>query len=417
MMSHNKSVLRLGIGTLFAQVLSLISLPIITHMYSPTDYGYYNLLILITIVLLPISTLKLETTIVTSKKNIEKNELMILSVAQPIFISVISFPITFAVQYYNVNSISKALMSSLFMSILLITLSYVIILTQIALKFGEYKTIAISGFLQNFITYFIQILLGFYRSNSKYLIYGFAAGRIIGALPLIKTIKKVQIKLDINVSYVYILFKKYLSANKFLILTSVIEALIYLLPSLASLYIFGIRYSGYIGFIQTLLLSSVTLIGGSYGSVLFSEVAKITNNDIYDKELVKSSVLKIFRPLFLTSILYGILIFTMGGKILSILLNKEWADSSRLLTWLALPFAISILWRPITILLFLTKNWKQYLFFTILNVFISIASGYIAFFYKLDWKVVTFSFFAGQSFGQIIGSIFIFNNYIKSNKE
>lgn len=416
-MSFNNSALKLGIGTFFAQVLSLLALPLLTRAYSPSEFGFYNLMILIAIVLLPVSTLKIESLIITSKNDFETKELLNLSLIFPIIISVISFPIVLIIQHFYKNLVDNAFILSLFMSFILLTLSYISILNQLALKTRAYKKIAFSGFLQNFSTYFLQVLLGLYRPVSRHLILGFIIGRIIGILPMIKIVQVKRFKLNMNFNYTYSMIKKYSNLNKLLILTSVIEALIFLSPSIIALHIFGIEYSGHIGLVQMILLSSATLIGGSYGSILFSEVASITSKGIYDKNLVKFTVLKIFKPLFYFSMLYAILVFTMGEKIFSIIFTSIWADSARLMTWLAFPFAISLLWRPIVVLLFLTRNWKHYFYFTCFNVLMSFLFGYFAFILELDWKVVTCCFFVGQSFGQIIGGIFTFKNYMNVNKK
>ena len=70
----------------------------------------------------------------------------------------------------------------------------------------------------------------------------------------------------------------------------------------------------------------------------------------------------------------------------------------------------------IVVLLFLTRSWKHYLYFTCLYVLVSFVFGYFAFVFKFDWKVVTFCFFVGQSLGQIIGGIFTFKNFMNINK-
>ena len=412
-MSFNKSALNLGTGTFFAQVLSLLAVPVLTRLYSPEEFGSYNLLILIIIVLLPISTLKIETLLVTSKNNIETKELLVLSLIVPFIISILSFPFIFVIQYFYLDLAQKSFAYSILFSIVLLTLSYIAIFTQLALKVGAYKKIAISSFMQNLSTYLLQILFGFYKPLSSYLILSFTIGRLIGILPLANTIKVKTFKTKVNLSHVYFLAKKYSKLNAILILTSVLESLIYLLPSIAALYIFGIKYSGFIGLIQTLLLASVTLIGGSYSSVLFSEVAKVTGTDSYDKSLARSIVIRIFKSIGFVSLFYSILIFTAGEKIFSLIFNSDWTESASLLTWLALPFALSIIWRPITILLLLTKNWHNYLYLTLVNFVTSLIFGYLAFMFSHNWKIVTFYFFAGQSLGQIFGSIFVIKNYLK----
>jgi len=411
--NFNLSVLRLGSGTFFAQMISLLALPLLTKQYSPSEFGYFSLLILVTTLVLPISTLKIETLIVTSKNNRETTELVVLAFVFPIFISSLSFPIVFLIEYFSVNSLNNPLVTSIYFSTVLLTLSYITVLTQLALKSGAYKNIAISGFLQNLSTYSFQLLLGLYKPISRYLILSFAVGRIIGILPLLRVFKNRSFRIKVDLNHNFHSAIKYSKSNKTLIIASVLEALIYLIPSIVALYAFGLKYSGFIGLIQIVLLASTTLIGGSFSSVLFSEVAKITLTESFDKVLAVNTVKKIFKSLCYFSLFYGIVLIILGEKIFLVIFDKEWAEPASLLTWLALPFAISIIWKSIITLLLLTKNWQCYLNLTLTNCAVSLIFGYSALILNGDWKFVTFSFFAGQSFSQMLGSIYVYRDYLK----
>ena len=46
-----KSIFDLAKGTLIAQVIGIITLPIITRLYTADDFGYYSLIVQISILL------------------------------------------------------------------------------------------------------------------------------------------------------------------------------------------------------------------------------------------------------------------------------------------------------------------------------------------------------------------------------
>ena len=65
MKKNFRKTIQLGTGTLVAQIITLVSIPILTRLYNPETYGFLAVLILASSAILPIVTLKVETLIFT----------------------------------------------------------------------------------------------------------------------------------------------------------------------------------------------------------------------------------------------------------------------------------------------------------------------------------------------------------------
>ena len=333
--------LKLGIGTILAQIISLISIPIISRIYNPAEYGHLTLILSVTAILIPVATFRIETLIVVSDTDEEASKLLTISAKLVLIVSTTLFVMTF-INYFifkNLSFIQSLIMSSLFAMILLAQ-SIGVLMFQVSLRARRDGDIARSSLVQNLAISLAQIGSGFWNPSSIALITSYLSGRVIGIFPVWKETKKILCNHGGRQSLRTMqTLKKQLSHSGSLVVSSIIDSAILGLPIIVISIYFGLKYSGYVGITQTILTVPITLIGGSIGSVIFSEFSSNIRNNQENSDKENILMVKNFtKYLIYFSSIFIIITLLFGSSILRLLLNENWTEASRLVTYLAVPF-------------------------------------------------------------------------------
>ena len=77
--------LKLGAGTVIAQLISILSVPVITRMYGPQEYGHLTLFLSTASILIPLATLRIESRLVITE-NSERAGTMLREAIKIVFI-------------------------------------------------------------------------------------------------------------------------------------------------------------------------------------------------------------------------------------------------------------------------------------------------------------------------------------------
>ncbi len=78
--SYLTQIITLISGTLFAQIISLISIPILTRIYTPDEFGLYSIFFAVTSVIGMVSSLSYEQAIVLPKSQRSADAILLLSI-------------------------------------------------------------------------------------------------------------------------------------------------------------------------------------------------------------------------------------------------------------------------------------------------------------------------------------------------
>ena len=86
-------VLTLAGGTTFAQIITILSVPVLTRLYGPQDFGVWTLYISITSIISVIACLRYEYSIMLPESDEEAVNLLGLSFLAVVFVSGLTLPI------------------------------------------------------------------------------------------------------------------------------------------------------------------------------------------------------------------------------------------------------------------------------------------------------------------------------------
>ena len=180
MNSTKTRILKIGTGTLIAQLLTFLLLPFVTRIYTPEEYGKLSLFLALALVLIPIGTFKFDVILVVLGTEREAKDLLAIGIFTSTLISILTFPAiyTYLRLFGNVPN-SNALLQSLLFSVFLLIQCLSVLFTQSLLRLKKDSRIAYSSILQNGSIGFLQIGLGKLRPTGEILISTFILGKII----------------------------------------------------------------------------------------------------------------------------------------------------------------------------------------------------------------------------------------------
>ena len=409
MNSTKTRVLKIGTGTLIAQLLTFLLLPFVTRIYTPEEYGKLSLFLALALVLIPIGTFKFDVILVVLGTEREAKDLLAIGIFTSTLISILTFPAiyTYLRLFGNVPN-SNALLQSLLFSVFLLIQCLSVLFTQSLLRLKKDSRIAYSSILQNGSIGFLQIGLGKLKPTGEILISTFILGKIIGTSPLIKYVKKLVLNQQLNIRDLFETFKKH-KTNGILVLSgTLMNATAIGLPTLVTGIFFGLPYSGIVAVTLSILTVPITLIGGAVGSVMISEVSSIKRDFPNDEFKVKSVIQTFQKILFFSSFIFILISITLGPYVFGLFLGNNWEEASRLVAWIAIPFGINFLWQPFSNLLYTNGNWKRYLHFSTVQLCLTLLMGAFALGMKFNWLYVAVSFVVCNSVAQFYGLLWIF---------
>ena len=394
--------LKLGAGTVIAQLISILSVPVITRMYGPQEYGHLTLFLSTASILIPLATLRIESRLVVTE-NSEIAGTMLREAIKIVFIFCV-FVNTLTFIYFFIASSSnllECLILSILFSLVLCAQTLGILFVQVALRVKLDKNISQSGVIQNFSTAITQILFGFWNPMGNLLICGYIGGRFLGNISLLTEVKKLYLLGKTQKQNLVRLYQKQLRSNKSLITASFIDTSIVGLPTILVGTKFGVGYAGYVGLSQTLLTVPITLVAGAFGSVIISE---LTNRQTMSNSLVRDNhtiLTYVGKNLIAVALIFALITGLVGPKIFLIALGSSWETASTLMSVLAIPFAITLVWQPLMNVYLAQQLYAKYLTISITRIASALTISGLFMLFNFNWIAVVAGFFYGNMLIQI----------------
>ncbi|HEH2319651.1 TPA: type 8 capsular polysaccharide synthesis protein Cap8K, partial [Staphylococcus aureus] len=169
-----------------AQVILIITTPIITRLYSPAEFGEFTIFSNIAMILIPIINARYDLLIVNAKNDRSANILSQISFLISLLILLILIPILAISAWLYPNFI----LDFIFIIIMLFLVSLTNIFTNYLNKERKYKVLSLINVFRAGSMALLQIIFGLLSLGSLGLIIGFSLSYITGITLGYKTFKK-----------------------------------------------------------------------------------------------------------------------------------------------------------------------------------------------------------------------------------
>ncbi len=320
----SRNVLTLMMGTTIAQAIPIAISPILTRIYTPSDFGLFALFNSLIAVFGVIASGRYELAIMLPKKDEDAINIAALGMLISTFFSVILF---FIILFFN-DSICSLLNNIeikpwlYFIPLVVFFTGGFNVLNYFNNRQKEFKTIASATAVKSLVSASVQLMIGFVKAGATGLITGQILSHMFANLRLLKNIISDK-KMISNISKIEIknMGKKYINFPKF----SMPAILSNTLSTQATNIIIPIFYNvitlGYYSLVQRILGLPLVLISNAIGQVYFKEA-------VSEKQLTKSvvkSTKSTFKKLVIIGIPLFLFLFLFIEDVFIIVFGENWA--------------------------------------------------------------------------------------------
>ncbi|HCY9173974.1 TPA: type 8 capsular polysaccharide synthesis protein Cap8K [Staphylococcus aureus] len=301
-----------------AQVILIITTPIITRLYSPTEFGEFTIFLNIAMILIPIINARYDLLIVNTKNDRSANILSQISFLISLLILLILIPI-FAISAWLYPNF---ILDFIFIIIMLFLVSLTNIFTNYLNKERKYKVLSLINVFRAGSMALLQIIFGLLALGSLGLIIGFSLSYIAGITLGYKTFKK-----HFNIVRDKEETKALFLENKNQLVYSTPSILLNSLSFSVVVFFIGILYTntevGIYGMAIRVLGIPVTIISLGLSKIFMQQA-----NDYYiEHGNFRNLLLKFSSILVIVSIILYVPLYLFSEELVNILLGHSWVDA------------------------------------------------------------------------------------------
>ncbi|MBO8576554.1 type 8 capsular polysaccharide synthesis protein Cap8K [Staphylococcus aureus] len=301
-----------------AQVILIITTPIITRLYSPTEFGEFTIFSNIAMILIPIINARYDLLIVNTKNDRSANILSQISFLISLLILLILILI-FAISAWLYPNF---ILDFIFIIIMLFLVSLTNIFTNYLNKERKYKVLSLINVFRAGSMALLQIIFGLLALGSLGLIIGFSLSYIAGITLGYKTFKK-----HFNIVRDKEETKALFLENKNQLVYSTPSILLNSLSFSVVVFFIGILYTntevGIYGMAIRVLGIPVTIISLGLSKIFMQQA-----NDYYiEYGNFRNLLLKFSSILVIVSIILYVPLYLFSEELVNILLGHSWVDA------------------------------------------------------------------------------------------
>lgn len=327
-----QNVLTLMTGTTIAQAIPIGISPVLTRIYSPDDFGVFALYLSIAATLSVIATGRYELAIMLPSKNDDAAHLVILSFVISTVLSVFLMIVAVLLNERITELLGNPKISNW---LYFVPLSVFITGVCQSLNYWfnrqrQYKQMSQSKIVQSTATASVNVAMGFGNSGAGGLVVAGLLGQGLAAALLAKIF--IRQRPVFNKTRTIALGKKYRSFPLVNTLHAFLDESKNFLTTVLLVKLFGTYKLGQFYMVNKILLTPLTLIGGSISQILYRELSQ----KYAAKQDLSNLVLKIMIKLFLFALIPFFTIVLYGKELFVFVFGSTWIVAGEMSRFYAL---------------------------------------------------------------------------------
>lgn len=323
-------MLTLLAGSAAGKIVGLLSIPILTRLYSPEDYGALSIFVSVVTILGPFATLKYTSALPLPRLTALALNLVVL-ILFLILANTLLMCLLFLVGGRSVFMLAGApeLHKWWWLIVFCVMASALYELLNLwCTRNKNFRAIASTQWTQSLAGNCTKIALGLIGFQPLGLMIGHAIGQSAGIGTLLNTVRKdvrlyfkqVNLKRVFFAGYYYRDFALYrLPAQSLMTLSS--QA-----PILIMAAIYSKHDTGQLGLALTVLAMPASVIGATMSQAFYAEVAKIGKRNI---DQIGTLTKKIQIKLFCVGVPCALLLYICAEQVFMLFFGREWAEAGR----------------------------------------------------------------------------------------
>jgi len=351
-----KNVATLFSGTALAQFVPLIVMPILTRLYTPSDYGVLAVFVAITAIIATISTLRYDIAILLPSEDVKAMTIALLSIFCVLMTSIFSLIILCA-SHKNIISLIKSPEMNLWVYAIPLSIFFIgcnNVLTCWLNRHKQFRKLAINRVTVAVVAAAATLTFGFYGFSYSGLILGSLIGQFTTMIMLMIWTWRDMINGFRNFKWISIRqrSKEYKKFPLFSLPADWVNSFSQQLPVLALGRFFGQGVVGHFSFSQKILGMPLSLLSQSILDVFkqraSSDYSKYGNcRHIFDKTA---------KTLTALSIVPLAIIFFFAPLIFKIVFGNEWEQAGQYTRYLAPLYFFRFIASPLSYVFYVTNR-------------------------------------------------------------
>ena len=371
----NGSILRnmmiLASGTAGAQVIAFAAMPIITRIYSPSDFGVLAIFVAILSLLVPFATFRYSVAIPLPRRSQTAVSVLALSVllsfAVAIFMTIVLF---FSADYiFVLFSVSVLSQYWWLLPIALLGAGVYETLVSWSTREKQFKIIAKTKMTQSIASSIVKIVLGFLAFKPFGLLIGHVVAQVAGIGSIVSQSQAVflQNKKHITLSRIFFLAKRYSDFPKYQIASRFLLAFASQTPLMFVAWMYDSETTGQLALALMVLGIPINLIGSTMGQAYYGEIANIGKKNV---SKIKEITFSLIKKLFVLSIMPFLVLLLFGEVLFSFIFGVNWAQAGVFSSILAFYLVAQFISSPFVNVLNLYEKQSLFLQINLVRVFL-----------------------------------------------
>jgi O-antigen/teichoic acid export membrane protein len=329
--SFGKSTIILTIGSFIAQIIGILTTPILSRIYKPEDYGIVALFAAFVAICSTVITLRYETRILLPKTDVEAKKLITLVIGISIILGLLLtglfaiLPISI-IENIGLKGISSWLNAAIGASV---ATALITVITNWFNRKAQYKHISILRIVQAILVSSLGIIAGL-----LYLKNGLLYSQLIAlSFTLFIFIYFGYKSLDQNASLIdlFEVAKIHKRGPIYLLPIAILDVVTLQIPFFLISLWYSNTMTGNYRMAYSMLLLPSSMIGSSVSQVFSQKFSEIWPNAIAGKKLL----IKTWKILFFIGLVPMLIIILFGKSIFTIALGESWSDAGKIASILA----------------------------------------------------------------------------------
>ena len=342
-----RGVVTLVTGTTVSQAILVVTAPILTRIYSPSDVGTFGVAFSIMSILVTMTALRYDAAVALPGTDEDAANVLALAVLTCLVVSLVSAVALLVVGPWLVSVLGVAALAPFVALIALDQLAGGVMssFTNWAVRTRSFREIATSRMTQSVTVVAAQIGLGFAGLGAFGLLVGDVIGRTTGTLRLARAawathrlaLRQVSIRQIRAAARRYRRFPIYSSGS------ALVNALGVEAPLLLLVAVYGDAVGGQYALAQRIVALPVTLVATAVGQVFYSEGARLVRDRPADLRQLYG---RTTRSLTLVAVGPGLLLAVLAPILAAPVFGEAWQTAGWYVTILAPMYVLQLVTSP-----------------------------------------------------------------------
>lgn len=392
----SKAVIILIVGTVVTQLLSIISSPILTRIYTPSIFGGFAIFSSFLSILLVFSTLRYDLSIFEPKLNLHSKYIIQFSFFISLFFSFSLLIAIFFLKDVILKIIGNNDIESIiyFIPIGVLLASFVTLVTSWSNRLGFYERISKARIISSFTNIILSIFLGYYIGSLLVMVTAFLIGQIINLFFLRNEIQDLFKDLNFHKKKYFVLIKTYKEYPIFLIPATLSSEISGAIPIIFLSKFFNLEITGF--FVLALKMTSipVTFLANSISEVYRQKAGEFFAINGNCRNLFLSTL----KKLILIATPFFLIVFFTSNFIFPLIFGSKWIIAGQFAQIISIMVFFQMLSSPLSYTIVFNKSQKYDMFLQFYRLILSFGAIYLGYYF-------------GNYIISIIGYTIVFSTY------